>query len=177
MKFNLWSFWFPILAGAMMSNSIPTASADEPLVFISAFAAGDKGGIHAFQLEMKSGQLKPVHRTTGVEHPFFLALSPDRKFLYSIHAKTFGGKENEQIAAYSIAGRTGELQIAGIECLCVSTWYDEAREQILQVENVPATSNGEIGDHVAVRCAVIYRIVVESVAAEHRQPTSDRVKG
>ena len=28
----------------------------------------------------------------GVENPFFLALSPDKKFLYSIHAKQFGGQ-------------------------------------------------------------------------------------
>jgi 6-phosphogluconolactonase len=46
-----------------------------------------------------------------VENPFFLALSPDKKFLYSIHAKQFGGKENEQVAAYAIAGQTGELKL------------------------------------------------------------------
>ena len=45
------------------------------------------------------------------ENPFFLALSPDRKFLYSIHAKQFGGKENEQVAAYQVVGRTGELKL------------------------------------------------------------------
>jgi len=97
--------------GAILSNIIPTANADEPLVFISAFATGDKGSIHAFQLESKTGQLKPLHHTTGVENPFFLAVSNNQKFLYSIHAKNFGVKENEQIAAYQIEGRTGRLKL------------------------------------------------------------------
>ena len=111
MKDNFVRSIFLLLAGAMLSNFLSTANAEEPLIFISAFAAGDKGSIQAFQLESKSGQLKPVQQTTGVEHPFFLAVSRDQKFLYSIHAKNFGGKENEQIAAYQIEGRTGQLKL------------------------------------------------------------------
>ena len=102
MKDNFVRSIFLVLAGAMLSNFLSTANAEEPLIFISAFAAGDKGSIQAFHLETKTGQLKPVQQTTGVEHPFFLAVSRDQKFLYSIHAKNFGGKENEQIAAYQI---------------------------------------------------------------------------
>jgi 6-phosphogluconolactonase len=85
--------------------------ADEPLVFISAFAAGKDGAIHAFQLDRSTGCLKPVHRTANVENPFFLAVSPNQKFLYSIHARKFGGREHEQVAAYAIAGRTGQLKL------------------------------------------------------------------
>lgn len=55
--------------------------------------------------------MKPVHRTTGVEHPFFLALSRNGKYLYSIHAKQFGGSESEQVAAYELVGRTGQLKL------------------------------------------------------------------
>ncbi len=87
------------------------ADARDPLVFVSAFAGGDRGGIHAYRLDLKTGALKEVHRTGGVEHPFFLALSPDHKYLYSIHGKTFGGKEHEQVAAYELAGRTGKMKL------------------------------------------------------------------
>src|SRR5262249_12160923 len=87
------------------------AVADDPLVFITAFAAGEKGGIHAYEFSLADGKLRPMQRTAGVENPFFLALSPDRKHLYSIHAKQFGGKENEQVAAYEVVGRTGELKL------------------------------------------------------------------
>jgi 6-phosphogluconolactonase len=87
------------------------ALADGPLVFVTEFAPGDKGGIQAYEFDTKAGTLKPLHRTPGVENPFFLALSPDRKSLYSIHAKQFGGKDNEQVAAYQVVGRTGELKL------------------------------------------------------------------
>ena len=88
-----------------------SSHAADPLVFVSAFAAGDDGAIHAYRLNLKTGELKLLHRTTDVEHPFFTALSPDGKFLYSIHAKQFGGKENEQVAAYAIEGRSGRLKL------------------------------------------------------------------
>ena len=65
----------------------------------------DKGAIHAYQLASETGALKLIHRTTDVENPFFMAVSRDQKFLYSIHAKSFGGKDPEQVAAYALEGR------------------------------------------------------------------------
>lgn len=87
-----------------------TALAADPLAFITAFEPGKDGGIHAYTFDLKTGALKPAKRTGGVEHPFFLALSPDKTFLYSIHAKNFGGKEDEEIAAFELVGRSGELK-------------------------------------------------------------------
>src|SRR5262245_61751842 len=87
------------------------APAADPVVFVTEFASGEKGGIQAYSFDTTSGKLKPIRRTAGVENPFFLALSPDRKFLYSIYAKQFGGKENEEVAAYQLVGRTGELKL------------------------------------------------------------------
>ncbi|MFO0875777.1 MAG: lactonase family protein [Gemmataceae bacterium] len=98
------------LVGALAWSSL-AAEAKDPLLFITSFVGGDKGGIHAFRLDSKTGALKEVSRTGGVEHPFFLALSPDGKYLYSIHGKSFGGKEHEEVAAYAITGNTGELKL------------------------------------------------------------------
>lgn len=95
----------------MLGSATPGARAAEPLVFISSFASGTNGAIHAFHLDAETGRLKPVHRTGGAENPFFMAVSRDQKFLYAIHAKTFGGKEPEQVAAYAIEGRTGRLKL------------------------------------------------------------------
>lgn len=97
-----------ILFAAVMltASSLPAA---DPLVYISAFAPGDKGAIHAFRLDAKAGSLTPLQRTADVEHPFFLALSPDNRFLYSIDAKTFG-KGEEFVAAYKIVDRDGRLE-------------------------------------------------------------------
>jgi 6-phosphogluconolactonase len=99
------------LAALVLSAAPRLAAAADPLVFVTAFASGERGGIHAYELSLKDGRLKPLHRTAGVENPFFLALSPNRKYLYANHAKQFGGKENEQVAAYEVVGRTGELKL------------------------------------------------------------------
>src|SRR6266702_1843491 len=101
---------FALTALAMIAAPRPAAAAD-PLVFVTAFAPGERGGIHAYEVSTTDGRLKPLRRTAGAENPFFLALSPDRKFLYSTHAKQFGGRENEQVAAYQVVGRTGELKL------------------------------------------------------------------
>ena len=47
---------FPIMVGAMFGSTAHHANAEEPLVFISAFAAGDEGAIHAFRLNTESGR-------------------------------------------------------------------------------------------------------------------------
>lgn len=100
-----------LMLAALLTTVVPAVHAADPLIFISAFAAGTNGGIHAFTLDAATGRLKPLQRTAGVEHPFFLAVSPDQKYLYSIHAKNFGGKEPEHVAAYALEGRTGGLKL------------------------------------------------------------------
>ncbi len=102
---------FSMVVGAMLANATHDTRAEEPLVFISAFATGDDGAIHAFRLDTETGHLKLLHRTTDVEHPFFMALSPNQKYLFSIHATPFGGEEHEQVAAYEIQGRSGRLEL------------------------------------------------------------------
>jgi 6-phosphogluconolactonase len=99
-----------LLAGALVGSMTFQASAAGPLVFITSFAGGEKGAITAFELDPDHGELKQVQQTKDVQNPFFLALSPDGKHLYSIDAKKFGGGEEEQIAAYEIVGRSGELK-------------------------------------------------------------------
>ena len=99
-----------VFAAAWLACSRP-AIADELLVFVSAFAPKDEGAIHAFTFDGEAGTLKQIHRTSDVEHPFFLAASPDGRFLYSIHAPgQFGGEQDEQVAAFEIVRRSGKLQ-------------------------------------------------------------------
>lgn len=157
MNFHFVRTLFLILAGAMLSHIMPTANADEPLIFISSFAAGEKGSIQAFGVDSKSGSLKPLQQTTGVENPFFLAVSRDQKFLYSIHAKNFGGKDNEQVAAYQIEGRGGQLKLLNRQsALGTAACYldvDATGKSVLvanyssgSVASLPVQSDGSLGE-------------------------------
>jgi 6-phosphogluconolactonase len=101
-----------LLPMTLMSATTPQPSQEPLTVFISSFAPEQEGGgLQAFRLNPATGEMSLTHRTSGVPHPFFLAVSPDRRFLYSIHAPTFGGEEHEQVAAYAITGPTGDLKL------------------------------------------------------------------
>ncbi len=111
MRPGLFRYLLATVIGLTSMATVQQVNADELLVFITAFAPAGKGAIHAYQLDLGTGKLKLAHRTTDAEHPFYLAVSPNQKFLYSIHAKQFGGKENEEVAAYALVGTTGELKL------------------------------------------------------------------
>ena len=95
---------------AVLFTSLVVCRAEEPIVFISAFAEGEKGAIHAFTFDGKSGAIHPLHRTTDIQNPFFLAISPDHHFLYAINAEKFGDPGDEFVVAYAIEGRSGNLR-------------------------------------------------------------------
>lgn len=95
-----------IMASALAAE----VEADGPLVLVSSFVSKEQGAIHAYRLDQTAGKLQFLTKTSGVENPFFLAVSPDKKLLFSIHAKQFGGKEHEHVAAFEIVGRGGELK-------------------------------------------------------------------
>jgi 6-phosphogluconolactonase len=145
-------------AGVIMSTGGLSAHGEERLIFVSAFDAGDAGAIHAYSMNSESGSLKLLHRTTGAENAFFLALSPDRKFLYSIYAPgQFGGKNNEQISAYSVLGKTGELKLLNrTSALGTAACYldvDATGKTVLvanystgSVASLPVNSDGSLGE-------------------------------
>lgn len=150
---------FALVALAMTTAPTPAPAAD-PVVFVSSFAPGEKGGIHAYSFDATTGKLKHLSRTGGVENPFFLALSPDRKTLYSIHAKQFGGKENEHVAAFQVVGRAGELkflnrQSAEGTAACYLD-VDRTGKALLvanytsgSVASLPVKADGSLGERVS----------------------------
>jgi len=100
-----------LTTGIMLMLSATLIHSATPTVLVSSFAPGDQGGIQAYQLNTKSGAITPLHRTSGIPNPFFIAISPDQKFLYSIDAKTFGGSEPEQVAAFRLESGSGQLTL------------------------------------------------------------------
>ncbi|MED5446671.1 MAG: lactonase family protein [Planctomycetota bacterium] len=106
-----WRTCLVALGLACSAMTSPSLAAEDLLVFVSAFGSGEAGAIHAFRVDSKQATMKPVHRTTNVENPFFLALSPDRKYLYSIDTPDFGDKVNDGIAAFRLEGATGRMKL------------------------------------------------------------------
>lgn len=100
----------PLLSLLLASLLAISARAADPLVFVSALAAGEKGGVYAYQFDTATGALKPLQQTTSVKMPFFLAVLPDKRFLYAVDVEKAAGKSEEFVAAFAIEGRTGSLK-------------------------------------------------------------------
>lgn len=76
--------------------------------FISSFVAGDEGSIHVCKLDTDSGSLELINEHKDVENPFFIALGPGNKRLYSIHVPG-GFGDAGQIAGFNTDLETGKL--------------------------------------------------------------------
>ena len=109
-RFQIATTCFAMICAGLIP-SVRSTCADDPILFVSAFEPGERGAIQAYRFDLKTGSLAPLHRTADIEHPFFLALAPNGKHLYSIHARNFGGNEQEEIVALELEGRTGKLRL------------------------------------------------------------------
>jgi 6-phosphogluconolactonase len=136
-------------------------SAAAPLVFVSAFTSDEKGGgIHAFGFDLEKGTLKPLHRAVDVRNPFFIEVSPDKKFLYAIDAEKFGGDEDENVVAFMLEGRSGQMkrlnhQSARGTASCFLD-VDPTGKAVLvanyvtgNVASLPVKSDGSLGEAVS----------------------------
>jgi len=84
--------------------------AEECLIFITSCAAGDAGAITACRLNTGTGALQSLQEYTDIENPFFLALSPDRKTLYSTYVPGDFESDPGYVAAFEIVGDSGEIK-------------------------------------------------------------------
>lgn len=145
---------------AMCVSLHANIKAEDPVVFISSFSSGEEGAIHAYGFDSTTGKLTFLTRTSDVEHPFFMALSGSGKTLYSIHAIDFGGKENKEIAAYKLEGRTGKLSLINRQSSHgIASCYldvDSAGKTLVvanyssgDVASYPVKENGGLGESVS----------------------------
>src|SRR5919109_208998 len=72
------------------------------LVYVGTYTnTGESEGIYVYRVDPSSGALEPVQTVTGVEDPAYLALSPNRRTLYSV------GESRPDGALYAFERDTG----------------------------------------------------------------------
>jgi len=96
---------------ALLASMVPGASADPSAdtmsVYIGSYAKNTEQGIHHFKLDPVSGSLTAAGGASGVANPSFVAISPDKKFLYAIGES--GGKKGGAVVSFSIDASSGAL--------------------------------------------------------------------
>jgi 6-phosphogluconolactonase len=101
---------------ALLASFVPGAAADPSTadgmsVYIGSYADAKDIGIHHFKLDFSTGALTAAGGASGVANPSFVAVSPDKKFLYAIGEAALKGKKGGAVASFSIDEKTGALTL------------------------------------------------------------------
>ena len=86
------------------------AAPKQLLVYVGTYTKTEEQGIHWLKLEMATGKLTAVGKLAGQKNPSFLAIHPNKKFLYAVNEiGNYKGEKAGGVSAYSIDPRTGAL--------------------------------------------------------------------
>lgn len=88
----------------------PKEQPDRMLVFIGTYTGGTSKGIYAYEFSLKGGVLKELGLAAEVANPSFLAIHPNRKYLYAVcEVGNFKGKNAGAVVGFKIDEAKGKL--------------------------------------------------------------------
>ena len=94
---------------------MPEQSKKEPAVFIGTYTekeGSQSKGIYVYRLDPSSGELRFQWEAKGILNPSYLALHPQKPFLYAVNElQSFSGQEGGGVTALSIHSDSGGLNL------------------------------------------------------------------
>jgi 6-phosphogluconolactonase len=109
------SFVKTLAAGAAvvaLSPSRAAAMARPIQLYIGTYTNRGSRGIYRAMLDVDTGALSEVQLAAESAQPSFLAISPNRRFLYAVNELgEYEGAPGGAVSAYAIVRRTGDLRI------------------------------------------------------------------
>jgi 6-phosphogluconolactonase len=105
-----------LLVVAVMLNHVlraAEAASTDPLVYVGTYTAPQKSeGIYVFRLSGPSLALTPLGLAAATPSPSFLALDPQRRFLFAANETgTFEGKRAGSVSSFAIDPASGKLKL------------------------------------------------------------------
>ncbi|GIW80391.1 MAG: hypothetical protein KatS3mg105_2198 [Gemmatales bacterium] len=101
-----------LLAIGLSVPSLPaeTKLPEKYIVYFGTYTGGKSKGIYRYYLDTKTGKLTYIGVTEGIANPSFLAIHPNKKYLYAVtEVSNFQGKKSGAIAAFRIDPKDGGL--------------------------------------------------------------------
>ena len=94
-----------------LARAADKASKGEYIAYIGTYTAKNSKGIYAFRFDASTGKLTPLGLAAEATSPSFLAVHPNRKFLYAaIEVNDFKGQKSGAVGAFSIDLKTSKLK-------------------------------------------------------------------
>ena len=129
-------------------------------LYVGGYTGPDSKGIHAFRYDSEKTALEPLGTVAELERPSFLALSPDRRFLYAVSELGNDAKSEGWVYAFAIDQATGKLtflnrQASGGGGACHLV-VDKTGKVLLvanygsgSAASFPLKADGSIGDRIS----------------------------
>jgi 6-phosphogluconolactonase len=100
-----------MLALAMTATPVAAADAAWTAVYTGTYTGPKCKGIELFHLDNVTGSLTKLGLAVETESPSYLAIAPNRQFLYAVNeVSAFGGKPAGAVSAFAINPASGELR-------------------------------------------------------------------
>jgi 6-phosphogluconolactonase len=103
---------FALAAALLALAAVPVSAAGkgEFFVYIGTYTGKGSQGIYGWRLDAGSGKLAPLGLVAETVNPSFLAVHPNRRFLYAVsEISGSGGERGGAVAAFSIDRQSGKL--------------------------------------------------------------------
>lgn len=104
--------WLPLLllGVGMFSACDDTPEKRKYSLYFGTYTRGESQGIYSAQFDVIDGTLLSMHDPVYSENPSFLAVSPDKQFLYAVNeVNTYLGKPTGAVTAFKIDPETHAL--------------------------------------------------------------------
>src|SRR5262245_34992004 len=114
MRFPFIVIALSIAANLQLSPNTPAANPAKPAkawVYFGTYTDGKSKGIYLYELNTETGAMTSKGLVAEAVNPSFVAIHPNRKFLYAVsEVADTGGKKTGAVAAFAIDGETGNLK-------------------------------------------------------------------
>ena len=103
-----------IVASLSIKNFAQTAkpTAHKYLMYVGTYTVRDSQGVYAYRYDSVSGLIEPLGLAAKTSNPAFLAVHPNRRFLYVTNEEhDYQGQSSGIVSAFSIDAKTGKLTL------------------------------------------------------------------
>jgi len=137
-----------------LTSTLTFAQNADCYLYVGTYTRKTSEGIYVYRFDTQTGDFAPVSIAKGVSNPSFLALSMDKRFLYSV-----GGINGDSVRAFSINPQSRQLTLlnsqasggAGGTHLAIDktgTWVIVGHYTSGSLSVLPAKPDGSLGNVV-----------------------------
>jgi len=100
------------LAGLAFEGDAARAAEGEYFAYVGTYTKDKSKGIYVYRFNAGDGKLTPLGLAAETPNPSFLALHPNRRFLYAVsEAPNSEGQKGGAVSAFAVDSKTGKLTL------------------------------------------------------------------